>query len=432
MAVVSQISVGDVMYYQVDDIPTHTAPKGSVAMMSSGTTYSNGFTYVNNDGGSTWLKLISPSYGEISLTDATNTIDFDTQSTASFYAFNGTPTGGSWQRNSQSTSDWILATENTTTDDLKYTGSTTMRAYCHSSTTVRGGTTKGVSHNITTAQNFTVVTTSVNQYFTMNNSSTASCGHTTIREIEPNDYVLIAINPVTRDTGGGQAATRSYIPKHGQISVTKIDEPLVDITTTTLLNEDWESNSFTANTWNVVNDTTNQWVIGTAQVDTGTYGLYGSNDGGTTANYSNAGDVSHIYKDFTFPADATNIQLTFVWRSFMENAGGATQYDYGTVNIISTATTVTAGAEVATALATAGGTGRINQTGANDGKFNEGYRYGGTYDGTWFTETINLDDYAGTSIRLVFTLKDDGAAPADAPAMSIDNILLTYGGGNIY
>ena len=46
--------------------------------------------------------------------------------------------------------------------------------------------------------------------------------------------------------------------------------------------------------------------------------------------------------------------------------------------------------------------------------------------------TINLDDYAGTTKRIVFTLKDDGAAPADAPAMSIDNISLTYGGGNIY
>jgi hypothetical protein len=431
MAVVTKISVGDVMYYQVDDIPSHTAPKGSVAMMVSGSTYSNGFTYVNNNGGSVWLKCISPSYGKMSLTNATNTVDFDTQVTTSFYAFNGTPTGGSWVRVPISTDDWILATENSTTDDLKYTGSTIMRAYVHSSTTVRGGASKWVSHNITTAQNFAVVTTSVNQYYTADNGATASCGHTTIREINPNDYVLIGINPVVRESGGG-ASSRLYIPKHGQISVTKIDEPLISVGTTTLLDEDWESNSFTANTWNVVNDTTNQWVIGTAQVDTGTYGLYGSNDGGTTANYSNAGDVSHIYKDFTFPADATNITLTFVWRSFMEDAGAATQYDYGTVNIIDTSTTPVAGTEVETALATAGGNGRLNQNGTDDGKFNEGYRYGGTYDGTWFTETIDLSAYAGTTKRLVFTVKDDGAAPADAPAMSIDNILLTYGGGNVY
>jgi hypothetical protein len=56
----------------------------------------------------------------------------------------------------------------------------------------------------------------------------------------------------------------------------------------------------------------------------------------------------------------------------------------------------------------------------------------GTYDGTWFTETIDLSEYIGTTKRLVFSFKDDGAAPADAPAMSIDNILLTYGGQNTY
>jgi hypothetical protein len=116
----------------------------------------------------------------------------------------------------------------------------------------------------------------------------------------------------------------------------------------------------------------------------------------------------------------------------MENAGTATQYDYGTVNIIDTTTTPVAGTEVATALATAGGNGRINETGANDGKYNENYRYGGTYDGTWFTETIDLTDYIGTTKRLVFSFKDDGVAPADAPAMSIDNILLTYGSGLVY
>jgi hypothetical protein len=401
----------------------------SVALMVSGSTYSNSFNYVNNDGGTTWLKLISTSYGEITLTNATNTIDFDSQLTTSFYAFNGTPLTNTWQKSSTSTDDWILATENATTDDLKYTGSTTMRAYVHSSTTVRGGSSRWVSHNITTAQNFSVVTTSVNQYYTSNNSSTISCGHTTIREILPNDYVLIGINPVVRQGGGG-AAARSYIPKHGQISVTKIDEPLVSIGQTIIIDENWESNSLSG--WTVVNDTTNQWATGTAQVDTGTYGVYGSNDGGTTANYSDAGDVSHFYKDVTIPSDAISPTLTFVWRSFMENAGTATQYDYGTVNIIDTTTTPVAGTEVATALATAGGNGRINETGANDGKYNENYRYGGTYDGTWFTETIDLTDYIGTTKRLVFSFKDDGVAPADAPAMSIDNILLTYGGGLVY
>lgn len=430
MAVISQISVGDIMYYQVDDIPSHTAPKGSVAIMMSSTTYDNGFTYVNNDGGTTWLKCISSSYGKMYLNGATNTVDFDTQTIGSWYAFNGTPTGAAWTLDPHATDDWVVATENATTDDLKYTGSTTMRVFIDASMTLRAGSSKWMSWETGIAVNFTIPGI-WSESFAFDNAATTNQDSNRLLEMTTNDYLLGGLSPISRESGGG-ATARDYIPRHCQIVAVKVDEPLVVSNITTLLNEDWESNSFTANSWSVVNDTTNQWAIGTAQVDTGTYGLYGSNDGGTTANYSNVGDASHIYKDFTFPSSATNITLTFVWRSFMENAAGATQYDYGTVNIIDTGTTPVAGTEVATALATAGGNGRLNQTGDNAGKFNEGYRYGGTYDGTWFTETIDLSDYAGSTKRLVFSFRDDGAAPADAPAMSIDNILLTYNGGNVY
>ena len=432
MGVVTQISVGDIMYYQVDDIPTHTAPKGSIALMSSGSTYTNGFTYVNNDGGTTWLKCISSSYGNISLTNATNTVDFASQTVGSFYAFNGAPACATWELDSNSSSDCILANENATLDDLKYTGSTTMRAFIYQDLTFRGGASKWMTWTNTVALNFGVITTDLNQDYCADNASTMTQGNFRVDEIVTNDYVLPAISPVARESGGG-AGARSYIAKHGQITSIKIDEPLIlNGSDTTLIDEDWEDG--TLNAWTVVNDTTNQWEVGTAQVDTGTYGAYGSNDGGTTANYSGVGDVSHFYQDITIPSSATSATLVFVWRSFMENAGAATQYDYGTINIIDTSTTPVAGTEVSTALATGGGNGRVNQTGANDGKFNEGYRYGGgTYDGTWFTETIDLSAYIGTTKRLVFTFKDDGAAPEDAPAMSIDNILLSYtSGGNVY
>jgi hypothetical protein len=429
MAILSQISVGDIMYYQVDDIPDHTAPKGSVALMDSSSIYDNGFTYINNDGGSTWLKCISPSYGRIYLNNGTTTVTADdAQVLLSWYAFNANDT---WIRDPNSNTEWILSTEDASTDDLKYTGTTTLRVLVSQDSTMRSGTSKWISWQTGVSFNFTIPL-NWNEGFGFDNATTSNQGSHHCLEFVTNNYILSAISPRTREAGGG-AASRAYIPKHSQLSAIKIDEPLIDSRVTTLLDEDWESNSFTANTWNVVNDTTNQWVIGTAQVSGGTYGLYGSNDGGTTANYSNAGDVSHIYKDFTFPSSAETITLTFTWRSFMENAGGATQYDYGTVNIIDTTTTPVAGTEVATALATGTGNGRVNETGANAGKFNEGYKYGGgVYDGTWFTETIDLSVYAGTTKRLVFSFADDGAVPADAPAMSIDNILLTYGVGNIY
>ena len=127
MSVLSQISVGDIIYYTVDDIPSHTAPKGSVAMMDD-TTYDNGFTYINNDGGSVWLKCIEPKYGEIYLGEGTTAVEM--VGGTAWNAFNPTDT---WTVNPDSHPDFIFQT----TDDLLYTGSTTMRAICRQSSTIR-------------------------------------------------------------------------------------------------------------------------------------------------------------------------------------------------------------------------------------------------------------------------------------------------------
>jgi len=195
-----------------------------------------------------------------------------------------------------------------------------------------------------------------------------------------------------------------------------------------IFNETWETGSMSA--WTVTNNVTNQWEVGTAVVETGTYGVYGSDDGGTTSGYDASAFVSHFYRDIVIPSSATTseVTLTFSWNCNMDdNGAGATQYDYGTCNIIATGTTPAANTEVSIVLASAGGNGRINQTGANIGKFNADYRYGGTYSNIWFTEIIDLSAYIGQTKRLVFSYKGDGAAPQDlAPAFAIDNISLSY------
>jgi hypothetical protein len=193
--------------------------------------------------------------------------------------------------------------------------------------------------------------------------------------------------------------------------------------TTFLIDEDWESNSFTAHTWTLVNDSQNGWVVGTDNgTNHGTYSAYISDDGGTTASYTITNpEVSHLYIDFTIPSNAIDAELKFDWRSWAENAGGATNYDYGTVVIADTTTTPVAGTEVSTAVAASGGNGRIGAT-ANDGKFNEGY---GGSDANWRTETIDMSSYIGTTKRLIFTWKNDGSL-GDDPPFTIDSIVFKY------
>lgn len=426
MAVISQISVGDIMYYQVDDIPSHTAPRGSVAIMMSSTTYNNGFTYVNNDGGTTWLKCVSSSYGNMYLNGATNTIDFDTQTIGSWYAFNGTPTGAAWTLDPDSTKDWVLATENTTADDLKYTGSTTMRVFIDSSMTLRAGSSKWMSWLTGIAVNFTVPTR-WSESFAFDNAATTNQDSNRLLEMKTNDYLLGGLSPVSREAGGGPTA-RDYIPRHCQIVAVKVDEPLIPSQTTTLINEGFESGNFTASGWTVANNTTNVWVVGTAEKSGGTYSAYVSNNGGTSASYDiNTAQASHFYKDFTFPSSQT-ITLTFDWKCQGENAAGATQYDYGAVVITTTGTTPTAGAEVTTTQTAGAATTRIGAT-TNLGKFN--LAYGTTPGTTWNKESIDLSAYAGETKRLVFTWKNDGSV-GTSPPFIVDNIKITSRANNVY
>jgi hypothetical protein len=419
MGVISQISVGDVMYYQVDDIPTHTAPKGSVAIMS-GSTYTNGFTYVNNDGGTTWLKCITPSYGEIYLSNATNTADFEAQTVGSFYPFNTTPTGAAWTLSPDSSSDWFLATENGDADDLEYSGTPTMRVFASTNLTVRGGSAKWVSYNITTAQNFSVITTSLNSFYTADNGATANCTHNTIREVGTNDYLLPAVSPIAREGGGG-AATRSVIFRHAQLSCIKIDEPLVNIP---LFLEDWESSGFTENGWTVVNDDPNDnvWVVGQAENNTagGTSAAYITTyaSSGASATYAGNGtsdSISHIWRDFEIPNNAT---LSFDW---IANGSGT---DFGALYIQTTGYTVTAGVRNSpTTGATGGSLGRLGGNTASANEFNG-------FTG-WQSESIDLSAWGGGTYRLIWEWFNNSLSNTP-PGFIIDNIKITIGDDLIY
>lgn len=404
MAILENISVGDVTYYLVDDVPTHSASKGSVAIKKN--TYESR-VYVNNDGGTTWLKCLNGEYGEMYFSNFTTLRD-TTQNTWSSLA-NITSLEGN------------LYGFGVTTNQLKYTGDTLSKFFTTISTTVRGGTAKWMDYEIGQSLN-NIVPPLYQGATSIDNATWVKINSNRNVSIVNGQFLIGGVRWLNRESGGG-AADRSYTARNMNITTHKIDEA------DTYFLENWETNSFTGNSWNVVNDTVNVWVVGTAENSTtgGTYSAYISNNGGTSATYTltNA-EVSHFYRDFEIPNVVDGVHLVFDWKSWGENAAGASQYDFGAVVMADTGTTPTAGVEVSTTQATITnskptGNGRIGAV-TNLGKFNSAY---GGADNTWRRENINLTNYKGQTKRIIFTWVNDVTA-GNNPPFVVDNIKIQF------
>lgn len=402
MSVISNISVGDIQFYEVDNFPTHTAPKGSVAMENVG-----GKVFVNVDGGTLWLKTVTSEYGNM--------------------YFNGNTTGRDTTQNSWVNLNGITWTEGFTKGfnmsvnaELTYTGTSLIKVLTKLTSTIGAGASKWMDFEAGQAKN-NIVPQLYQGGTGIDNANRVSISNGRFEPMVNGDYINVGLRWTDRE-GGGSAAQRTYIPREVTINVIKIDESL------TIFNEDWESNSFTTNGWSVVNDSENIWVIGTAENNTvgGSYGAYISNDGGTSATYNiNNSEISHFYRDFEISSTLSSAVITFDWICWGENAAGATQYDYGAVVLADTGTTPTAASEVNTAQATTDGggnptgNGRIGAT-SNLGKFN--LAYGGS-NNNWKTEFIDLSNFIGQTKRVIFTWVNDGSVGVNNP-FCIDNIKL--------
>lgn len=134
---------------------------------------------------------------------------------------------------------------------------------------------------------------------------------------------------------------------------------------------------------------------------------------GSSAPYSHAYRLNrtrttHLYRDVTIPAGATNILLDFRWISVGERWFG-TVYDAMTVWLVPTSYTPTYGTLIVN------GSGRLQ---LNGDYYNQG---------TWTNETnISIPNtYANSTFRLVFEWRNDGSSGSQPPA-GIDNVYLRY------
>ncbi|MFL5731503.1 MAG: zinc-dependent metalloprotease, partial [Cytophagaceae bacterium] len=161
--------------------------------------------------------------------------------------------------------------------------------------------------------------------------------------------------------------------------------------------------------WTLMNGSeVNHWVIGSATSNGGNKSLYVTTDG-VSYNYNISAISSvHLYKDFFFPANATNIKIKFDWKCDGEG-GGFSGVDRLRVYMISTS--------------------QIPQPGYQLGIAPQ---YTASSIGSYYSQSsfktdsiIGLDANAGSARRLVFNWRNNTALGTQSPA-AVDNIIISY------
>jgi len=152
--------------------------------------------------------------------------------------------------------------------------------------------------------------------------------------------------------------------------------------------------------WTIVNGAqTNQWFVGSTSVCSGTQAAFVGTASTNNTYTSTVSSVVHTYRDFTFPAGQTYINLSFDYKG-----QGESTYDYMRVFLVSTATTPVAGTLLAAGQV---GLAYYNLVGAC----------------TNYSITLPAAA-AGTTQRLVFTWTNDASVGSNPPA-TLDNVTIT-------
>jgi len=176
------------------------------------------------------------------------------------------------------------------------------------------------------------------------------------------------------------------------------NDPLV------LFTETWETGT---NGWVLANGTlTNQWQRGTDTASSGQYSMYISNNAGTSNAYTlTSAATAHIYRDISFPANATSLLLNFDVRCWGDSSTDYLRvymYPIGTIPAGNTTTPTTTNM-----------IGNNYYNGVNNNLPN------GT---NWHNVSITIPStWAGQTGRLTFTWRNDSSTGNQPPA-AIDNI----------
>ncbi|WP_084596031.1 Ig-like domain-containing protein [Flavobacterium beibuense] len=146
---------------------------------------------------------------------------------------------------------------------------------------------------------------------------------------------------------------------------------------------------------------TNKWYIGSVVNNGGSNSLYISSDDGVTNGYDNSETTRvHSFRDVSVPAGATQLKVSFDWK-----AGGEDDYDYLKVWAVPVTFVPTPGSAISTSNGIA-----VSDNLSGSGEDFQLAEY-----------FVDVEDYAGQLLRLVFEWKNDGSDGVN-PSAAVDNI----------
>lgn len=166
--------------------------------------------------------------------------------------------------------------------------------------------------------------------------------------------------------------------------------------------EDFEASS----NWTLSNgEQTNKWYISTAVNNGGSSSLYISNDNGATNSYdTEVTSRVHAFRDIQLPADAMQLRLSFDWKGEGEYSFG-TYYDYLKVWAVPVTFVPTPGSTIS----------------SSDGVLIANYLANNPTDFQTAEYLIDVEEYAGEAVRLIFEWRNDGSDGGDS-SVAIDNV----------
>lgn len=192
------------------------------------------------------------------------------------------------------------------------------------------------------------------------------------------------------------------------------------------------TDNFETSNWTFVNGTqTNKFYVGTPEtsgnITFDNSKLFISNNG-TKAEYGATTNHTYVYKDVILPTDLTLAKLTFKWLA----AGESNPWDYGRFYITTTDVTPEAGIEIDRITPTVPNSifnAHHNLRSTNTFAFYKGSAYeAGSFNEqahTYLKEDLDLSEYAGQTVRLVFYWRNDGLTQTQ-PSLVVDDFELTY------
>ena len=162
------------------------------------------------------------------------------------------------------------------------------------------------------------------------------------------------------------------------------------------------TSTFAANGWTQAGTSAPTWFVGTAGgAQNGTKAAFYGSSASTYGTGSSTTTVNHFYRDVAIPSGATNVLLNYYYKMPTVDA----DFDYFYVHTGSSALS----APVVGSLPS-GYTQQFVNTATS-------------YSGFTSMPAINLTSFAGSTVRIIFSLRTDAASPYANPA--VDNIRIT-------